>query len=119
MILYIIRGINLPAPSGREKRRDGGRGCTSKINPALVRHGAFTPCSHFLSLSAPAGVSPHDLDASVKFEFPFPSAVRDRTRMRSRHHVWMSRHLVAASDIDRLNCVTIALVDVTYDADAK
>lgn len=43
MILYIIRGINLPAPSG---------------------------------------VSPHDLDASVKFEFPFPSAEeaqRDKT----------------------------------------
>lgn len=31
----------------------------------------------------------------------------------------MIRHLVAASDIDRLNCVTIALVDITYDADAK
>nr|XP_046262028.1 coiled-coil and C2 domain-containing protein 1A isoform X2 [Scatophagus argus] len=43
MILYIIRGINLPAPSG---------------------------------------VSPNDLDASVKFEFPFPSveeAQRDKT----------------------------------------
>ncbi|XP_053712187.1 coiled-coil and C2 domain-containing protein 1A-like [Synchiropus splendidus] len=43
MMLYIIRGINLPAPSG---------------------------------------VSPHDLDASVKFEFPFPSseeAQRDKT----------------------------------------
>ncbi|KAF1394862.1 hypothetical protein PFLUV_G00005540 [Perca fluviatilis] len=37
LILYIIKGINLPAPSG---------------------------------------VSPNDLDASVKFEFPFPSAVR-------------------------------------------
>ncbi|KAE8300867.1 Coiled-coil and C2 domain-containing protein 1A [Larimichthys crocea] len=37
MVLYIIRGINLPAPSG---------------------------------------VSPNDLDASVKFEFHFPSAVR-------------------------------------------
>ncbi|XP_070712666.1 coiled-coil and C2 domain-containing protein 1A [Pempheris klunzingeri] len=44
LILYIIRGINLPAPSG---------------------------------------VSPNDLDASVKFEFPFPSAEeaqRDKTR---------------------------------------
>ncbi|XP_040003317.1 coiled-coil and C2 domain-containing protein 1A [Xiphias gladius] len=43
LILYIIRGINLPAPSG---------------------------------------VSPNDLDASVKFEFPFPSAEeaqRDKT----------------------------------------
>ncbi|KAF7657060.1 hypothetical protein LDENG_00032390 [Lucifuga dentata] len=43
MILYIIRGINLPAPSG---------------------------------------VSPSDLDASVKFDFPFPSseeAQRDKT----------------------------------------
>ncbi|XP_019744698.1 coiled-coil and C2 domain-containing protein 1A [Hippocampus comes] len=43
MILYIIRGINLPVPSG---------------------------------------VSPNDLDASVKFEFPFPSvedAQRDKT----------------------------------------
>ncbi|XP_077426748.1 coiled-coil and C2 domain-containing protein 1A [Vanacampus margaritifer] len=43
MILYIIRGINLPVPSG---------------------------------------VSPNDLDASVKFEFPFPSAEeaqRDKT----------------------------------------
>ncbi|KAM3623583.1 uncharacterized protein V6R79_012954 [Siganus canaliculatus] len=43
MMLYIIRGINLPAPSG---------------------------------------VSPNDLDASVKFEFPFPSteeAQRDKT----------------------------------------
>ncbi|TMS23449.1 Coiled-coil and C2 domain-containing protein 1A [Larimichthys crocea] len=38
MVLYIIRGINLPAPSG---------------------------------------VSPNDLDASVKFEFHFPSAVMD------------------------------------------
>ncbi|KAM3864580.1 coiled-coil and C2 domain-containing protein 1A [Diretmus argenteus] len=43
MVLYIIRGINLPTPSG---------------------------------------VSPSDLDASVKFEFPFPSveeAQRDKT----------------------------------------
>nr|XP_061791777.1 coiled-coil and C2 domain-containing protein 1A [Nerophis lumbriciformis] len=43
MILYIIRGINLPVPSG---------------------------------------LSPNDLDASVKFEFPFPSveeAQRDKT----------------------------------------
>uniref|UniRef100_A0A8D0D2G7 Coiled-coil and C2 domain-containing protein 1B n=1 Tax=Sander lucioperca TaxID=283035 RepID=A0A8D0D2G7_SANLU len=43
LILYIIKGINLPAPSG---------------------------------------VSPNDLDASVKFEFPFPSAEeaqRDKT----------------------------------------
>ncbi|XP_013882313.1 coiled-coil and C2 domain-containing protein 1A [Austrofundulus limnaeus] len=43
LLLYIIRGINLPAPSG---------------------------------------VSPNDLDASVKFEFPFPSseeAQRDKT----------------------------------------
>ncbi|XP_041641015.1 coiled-coil and C2 domain-containing protein 1A [Cheilinus undulatus] len=43
LILFIIRGINLPAPSG---------------------------------------VSPNDLDASVKFEFPFPSAEeaqRDKT----------------------------------------
>lgn len=43
MILYIIKGVNLPAP---------------------------------------AGMSPNDLDASVKFEFPFPSAEeaqRDKT----------------------------------------
>uniref|UniRef100_A0A3Q2DKJ7 Coiled-coil and C2 domain-containing protein 1B n=1 Tax=Cyprinodon variegatus TaxID=28743 RepID=A0A3Q2DKJ7_CYPVA len=43
LVLYIIRGVNLPAPSG---------------------------------------VSPNDLDASVKFEFPFPSsedAQRDKT----------------------------------------
>lgn len=43
MILYIIKGVNLPAPSG---------------------------------------VSPNDLDASVKFEFPFPTAEdaqRDKT----------------------------------------
>lgn len=43
MVLYIIKGVNLPAP---------------------------------------AGVSPNDLDASVKFEFPFPSAEeaqRDKT----------------------------------------
>ncbi|KAM7418751.1 hypothetical protein PAMA_016058 [Pampus argenteus] len=43
LVLYIIKGINLPAPSG---------------------------------------VSPNDLDASVKFEFPFPSAEeaqRDKT----------------------------------------
>lgn len=43
MILYIIKGVNLPAP---------------------------------------AGASPNDLDASVKFEFPFPSAEeaqRDKT----------------------------------------
>ena len=37
MMLYFVRGINLPPPSG---------------------------------------VSPGDLDACVKFEFPFPSAVR-------------------------------------------
>lgn len=114
MILYIIRGVNLPAPSGREKRGVHLQNKPS-ISASKVRsHPALT-----FSLSAPAGVSPHDLDASVKFEFPFPSVVRDRTRMSSRHHIWMSRHLVAASDIDRLNCVTIALVDVTYDADAK
>ncbi|XP_029008709.1 coiled-coil and C2 domain-containing protein 1A [Betta splendens] len=35
-----------------------------------------------ISLPAPSGVSPNDLDASVKFEFPFPSAEeaqRDKT----------------------------------------
>lgn len=37
-----------------------------------------TSHSHLLPLIAPAGVSPHDLDASVKFEFPFPSVVRDK-----------------------------------------
>lgn len=29
-----------------------------------------------LALPLPSGVSPNDLDASVKFEFPFPSVVR-------------------------------------------
>lgn len=29
-----------------------------------------------LAHALPSGVSPNDLDASVKFEFPFPSVVR-------------------------------------------
>lgn len=66
LVLYIIRGINLPAPSGTQ--------VTSEC--------VLCPGSKVLNVYSqparplPSGVSPNDLDASVKFEFPFPSVVR-------------------------------------------
>lgn len=76
MILYIIRGINLPAPSGTE-----GRSAPFKNNSSSH---VSKLCSRPAPPPPPTGVSPHDLDANVKFEFPFPSAVR----IISLCHTW-------------------------------
>lgn len=67
MVLSIVRGINLPAPSGAE----------GPSKPFLYPGGKVLKVySHLAPPPLPSGVSPNDLDASVKFEFPFPSSVR-------------------------------------------
>ncbi|MEQ2203325.1 hypothetical protein XENOCAPTIV_028626, partial [Xenoophorus captivus] len=67
LVLYITRGVNLPPPSGTE---DVCIFALITLVSNLMNLWPFTPNCH------PAGVSPNDLDASVKFEFPFPSSVR-------------------------------------------
>lgn len=66
MVLYIVRGINLPAPSGIE----------GPSKPFLYPGGNMLKVYSHLAPPLASGVSPNDLDASVKFEFPFPSSVR-------------------------------------------
>ena len=67
MMLYIIKGVNLPAPPG-------GSRCASEIKRQ--------PSVAFTSIALFSGGSPNDLDASVKFEFPFPSAVSLRSKTK-------------------------------------
>ncbi|KAM9769730.1 coiled-coil and C2 domain-containing protein 1A [Menidia menidia] len=53
-----------------------------RINSSLTPNDLILYIIRGLNLPAPSGVSPNDLDASVKFEFPFPSseeAQRDKT----------------------------------------
>ncbi|XP_074485008.1 coiled-coil and C2 domain-containing protein 1A [Sebastes fasciatus] len=53
-----------------------------KINQNLTPNDLILYINKGINLPAPSGVSPGDLDASVKFEFPFPSseeAQRDKT----------------------------------------
>uniref|UniRef100_A0A669F078 Coiled-coil and C2 domain-containing protein 1B n=1 Tax=Oreochromis niloticus TaxID=8128 RepID=A0A669F078_ORENI len=53
-----------------------------KINPNLTLNDLILYITRGINLPAPSGVSANDLDASVKFEFPFPSAEeaqRDKT----------------------------------------
>ncbi|XP_059205067.1 coiled-coil and C2 domain-containing protein 1A [Centropristis striata] len=55
---------------------------TVKIHQSLTLNDLILYVIKGINLPAPAGVSPSDLDASVKFEFPFPSteeAQRDKT----------------------------------------
>ncbi|KAI1886638.1 hypothetical protein AGOR_G00197870 [Albula goreensis] len=55
---------------------------TIKIFPDLTANDLVLTVVKGINLPAPSGVSPNDLDASVRFEFPFPSsedAQRDKT----------------------------------------
>lgn len=55
---------------------------TVKINPSLTSNDMVLTVVKGINLPTPPGVSANDLDASVRFEFPFPSveeAQRDKT----------------------------------------
>ncbi|XP_071359891.1 coiled-coil and C2 domain-containing protein 1A [Trachinotus anak] len=68
-----------PVPKCRTEERTFN---TIKINSQLTSNDLMLYIIKGINLPAPSGVSPTDLDASVKFEFPFPSAEeaqRDKT----------------------------------------
>lgn len=68
-----------PVPKCRTEDRTFN---TIKIYPNLTLNDMVLYIIKGVNLPAPPGVSPNDLDASVKFEFPFPSAEeaqRDKT----------------------------------------
>lgn len=68
-----------PVPKCRTEERTFN---TVKIYPNLTLNDMILYIIKGVNLPAPPGVSPNDLDASVKFEFPFPSAEeaqRDKT----------------------------------------
>uniref|UniRef100_A0A672YGN1 Coiled-coil and C2 domain-containing protein 1B n=1 Tax=Sphaeramia orbicularis TaxID=375764 RepID=A0A672YGN1_9TELE len=68
-----------PVPKCRTEERTFN---TFKIYPNLTPNDLILYIIRGINLPAPSGVSPNDLDASVKFEFPFPSseeAQRDKT----------------------------------------
>ncbi|XP_020511371.1 coiled-coil and C2 domain-containing protein 1A [Labrus bergylta] len=68
-----------PVPKCRTEERTFN---TLKIYPNLTPNELMLYIIRGINLPAPSGVSPNDLDASVKFEFPFPSAEeaqRDKT----------------------------------------
>lgn len=50
----------------------------------------------------PSGVSPNDLDASVKFEFPFPSVVR---LLHSAESLWRIVRICAVFLMHSFACV--------------
>ncbi|XP_056135795.1 coiled-coil and C2 domain-containing protein 1A [Lampris incognitus] len=69
----------LPVPKCRTEERTFN---TVKIFPNLTANDMMLYIIRGINLPTPSGVSPSDLDASVKFEFPFPSveeAQRDKT----------------------------------------
>ncbi|XP_034543985.1 coiled-coil and C2 domain-containing protein 1A [Notolabrus celidotus] len=68
-----------PVPKCRTEERTFN---TVKIYPNLTLNELMLYVIRGINLPVPSGVSPNDLDASVKFEFPFPSAEeaqRDKT----------------------------------------
>lgn len=68
-----------PVPKCRTEERTFN---TFKIYPNLTPNDLILYIIRGINLPPPSGVSPNDLDASVKFEFPFPSseeAQRDKT----------------------------------------
>nr|XP_014267420.1 coiled-coil and C2 domain-containing protein 1A [Maylandia zebra] len=68
-----------PVPKCRTEERTFN---SIKINPNLTLNDLILYVTRGINLPAPSGVSANDLDASVKFEFPFPSAEeaqRDKT----------------------------------------
>ncbi|XP_068178265.1 coiled-coil and C2 domain-containing protein 1A [Antennarius striatus] len=68
-----------PVPRGHTEERTFS---TVKVNSSLTPNEMILYIVRGINLPAPSGVSPEDLDASVKFEFLFPSteeAQRDKT----------------------------------------
>ncbi|XP_072318773.1 coiled-coil and C2 domain-containing protein 1A [Eucyclogobius newberryi] len=68
-----------PVPKCRTEERTIN---TMKVYPNLTPNDMILYIIKGVNLQAPPGVSPNDLDASVKFEFPFPSteeAQQDKT----------------------------------------
>ncbi|KAF0037716.1 hypothetical protein F2P81_010590 [Scophthalmus maximus] len=68
-----------PVPKCRTEERTLN---SVKINSTLTLNDLILYVNKGINLPAPSGVSANDLDASVKFEFPFPSAEeaqRDKT----------------------------------------
>lgn len=59
MLLFIVKGVNLPTPTGEEAApKQGGLVSPPRSDPCL-----------------PTGLSPSDLDAFVRFDFPYPNVV--------------------------------------------
>ncbi|XP_068606600.1 coiled-coil and C2 domain-containing protein 1A [Brachionichthys hirsutus] len=68
-----------PVPRRRTEERTFS---TVKVNSSLAPNEMILYIVRGINLPPPSGVSPDDLDASVKFEFPFPNtdeAQRDKT----------------------------------------
>lgn len=67
MLLFIVKGINLPTPTGEGvAQKQGSKG-------GLVSLPRSDPC-------LPAGLSPSDLDAFVRFDFPYPNVVGETSK---------------------------------------
>ncbi|XP_029286424.1 LOW QUALITY PROTEIN: coiled-coil and C2 domain-containing protein 1A [Cottoperca gobio] len=78
-ILKSAHAKGQPVPKCRTEERTLN---TVKIHSGLTPNDLILFIIKGINLPAPSGVSPNDLDASVKFEFPFPSAEeaqRDKT----------------------------------------
>ncbi|XP_018617734.1 coiled-coil and C2 domain-containing protein 1A isoform X2 [Scleropages formosus] len=78
-ILKKAHGKGYPVPRCHTEERTFN---IVKIFPELTSNDMVLTIVKGINLPAPAGVSPSDLDASVRFEFPFPSseeAQRDKT----------------------------------------
>ncbi|XP_030634753.1 coiled-coil and C2 domain-containing protein 1A [Chanos chanos] len=78
-ILKAAYAKGLPLPKYHTEERTYN---TLKVNNMLTANEMLLTIVKGVNLPAPPGVSPSDLDASVRFEFPFPSAEeaqRDKT----------------------------------------
>ncbi|XP_070772723.1 coiled-coil and C2 domain-containing protein 1A [Enoplosus armatus] len=78
-ILKSAHAKGQPVPKCRTEERTFN---TIKIHSNLTPNDLMLYIVRGVNLPTPSGVSPNDLDASVKFEFPFPSAEeaqRDKT----------------------------------------
>lgn len=70
MLLFIVKGINLPTPPG-EGAPDRGGAVGSTPLPSPDPH-------------LPTGLSPGDLDVFVRFDFPYPNVVCGELRRDRR-----------------------------------
>lgn len=73
MVVVIVKGMNLPAPSGNNIYK-------SFYTAQQVRQQEVNVCSCLMlcdqHLLLPVGIQTNDLDAYIRFDFPYPSTVR-------------------------------------------